>query len=111
MPTAFDSLTMSYAAPQTLDSAWLALSCGLNNSLELKRRSVCASAEGLLFILCQKQWTCTTHGKVEGTGNQITLSLRLAVIKFIAYLLQPLALYITIKPYLTMPLYNPLTSY
>lgn len=111
MPTAFYCLTMSYAAPQTLDSAWLALFCGLNNSQKLKRQSVCASVDRLLFILCQKQYTCTTHGKVEGTGNQITLALRLAVIKFVAYLLQPLALYITIKPYLAMLLYNPLNSY
>lgn len=99
------------AAPQTLNGTWLALSCDLSNSLKLKRRPVWASADRLLFILCQKQCTRPTHRKVEGGGNQIILALKLAVIGFKAYLLQLMALYITINPYLAMPLYTILTSY
>lgn len=108
---AFECLIVSCAAQQTLNSARLVSSCDHNNSLKLQRWSVCASADGLLFIHCQNQCTRPTHREVEGGEYQITLALRLTVIEFKAYLLQPLALYITIIPYLAMPLYNPLTSY
>lgn len=51
----------------------------------------------------------THYGKVVDDWNQIILALRLAVIKPKTYLLQPLALCITVNPYLAMPIYNPLT--